>query len=53
MLTIKNRSTVAIKRDTECVTNLEPGQDVYADVYAYVLSADRTDCPFSNVRSAR
>ncbi len=66
LLTIKNRSTVALRsitvecgffhgdlligRDTEYITNLDPGQDAYADVRAYVLSADRTDCRFSSVR---
>ena len=69
LLTIKNRSTVAISsiivecgffhgdlligRGREYVTNLDPGQDGYADVHAYVLSADRTDCRFSDVNVAR
>jgi hypothetical protein len=66
LLTIKNRSKVGIRyveiecgffhgdlligRDHEMVTDLQPGQDGYAEASAYVLSADRTDCRFSSVR---
>jgi hypothetical protein len=65
LLTIKNHSTIRLSyvsvecgffhgdlligRDTEMVTSIEPGQDGYAEIRAYVLSADRTDCRFSNV----
>jgi hypothetical protein len=65
LITIKNHSSVAVQhayvecgffhgdlligRDTEIITDLQPGQDGYAKVSAYVLSANRTDCRFTNV----
>jgi len=66
LLTIKNHSTVQIRMGTvECgffhgdlligrgmalISDLQPGQDAYADIRAYVLSADRSDCRFADVR---
>jgi hypothetical protein len=66
LLTITNRSAVRlgnvsvecgffhgdllIGRGTDILTRIEAGQDAYAEIEAYVLSADRTDCRFGTVR---
>jgi hypothetical protein len=65
LITIKNRSTVPIRRatvecgffhddlligrDTAWIRDLEPGQDGYVEMTVYVLSADHTDCRFTGV----
>src|SRR5262249_32072181 len=65
LITVTNHSTVAIRwatvecgffhgdlligRDTSMVSDLQPGQDGYIKSSAYVLSADRTSCRFTDV----
>jgi hypothetical protein len=66
LITIKNSSAVPVRyatvecgffhgdlliaRDTSMISDLQPGQDGYVEMRAYVLSADRTDCRFTGVR---
>jgi len=67
LITITNHSTVAIRYLTvECgffhddlligtgmdmPTGIEPNQNVYVKIASWVLSANRTDCRFSGVKS--